>query len=286
MRKLLLAMLLVAWVTFQSVSVALESFAETQAKAEQGDAQAQCYLGDIYLMGGGVSKDAKLAVKWYRKAAEQGNAEGQVKLASLYEMGHGVTKDDVKAVEWVRKAAEQGYTPAQYSLGSRYAEGKGVSKDDVESVKWYRRAAEQGAPYAQFALGISYERGEGVPVNGVEALKWFLIAQRLEAVAMYKADLEKVLAPEQIAAAQKLSVEWKPKSASQQLAMEQYNIAVRYAEGKGMPKDAVEACKWFHLASAQGSEEAAPYRVLLEKTMTPEQIAEAQKQAKEWKPAK
>lgn len=280
----LLAMLFIAWATFSGFSFARESIAETQAKAEQGDAEAQLALGFRYYFADGVPRDAHKGVKLFRDAAVQGHTVAQLRLGECYEHGDGVTKDLEEAVKWYRKAAELGDAQAQDVLGDCYAKGKGVSQDEVEAVKWYRKGAEQGFAPAQRSLGISYERGEGVPINGVEALKWFYLARRLDSVAVLITELEKVLTPEQIAMAQKLWEEWRPKSTQQQYALEQYNLAVRYAEGKGMPKDAVEACKWFHLSSAQGNEEAAKYRALVEKTMTPEQIAEAQKLAKEWKP--
>jgi TPR repeat protein len=44
--------------------------AELRAKAEKGDAMAQCDLGIRYDKGEGVTKDAAEAVKWFRKAAD------------------------------------------------------------------------------------------------------------------------------------------------------------------------------------------------------------------------
>ena len=49
-------------------------FAETKAKAEAGDADAQYNLGWMYDEGEGVEQDFKEAVKWYQKAADQGLA--------------------------------------------------------------------------------------------------------------------------------------------------------------------------------------------------------------------
>ena len=51
--------------------------------AEQGYADAQCYLGYCYVKGLGVEKDPKEAVKWYRKAAEQGHADAKAALQRL-----------------------------------------------------------------------------------------------------------------------------------------------------------------------------------------------------------
>ena len=62
----------------------------------------------MYHKGKGVPQDDAEAVKWYRKAAEQGNADAQNWLGWMYQNGKGVPPDDAEAVEWYRKAAEQG----------------------------------------------------------------------------------------------------------------------------------------------------------------------------------
>jgi hypothetical protein len=41
---------------------------------------------------------------------------------------------------------------------------------------------------------------------------------------------------------------------------------------------------WANLAGASGSEDAKAFREAISKGMTPEQIAEAQKLSREWKP--
>ena len=53
--------------------------------AEQGDADAQKVLGDMYKQGQGVPRDYQEALKWYRLAAEQGNAKAQHNLGVMYE---------------------------------------------------------------------------------------------------------------------------------------------------------------------------------------------------------
>ncbi len=71
---------------------AKNTFQETKAKAEQGDAGAQCELGRRYYNGTGVAKDFVEAMKWYRKAAEQGDAFAQLTLGSSYYFGNDVEK--------------------------------------------------------------------------------------------------------------------------------------------------------------------------------------------------
>ena len=64
----------------------------------------------------------------------------------------------------------------------------------------------------------------------------------------------------------------------------QYNLGVFYDNGLGVPQDKVRAYMWFTLSAAQGREGAAAFRDLIARRMTPAQIAEAQKLAREWKP--
>ena len=63
-------------------------------------------------------------------------------------------------------------------------------------------------------------------------------------------------------------------------------LGMSYFGGVGLPQDYVEAHKWFNLASSQGLEIARIYRLIAEKMMTPEQIAEAQQLTREFVPRK
>lgn len=73
--------------------------------AEQGDALAQVYVGEIFEKGMGVPPDYATAAHWYRKAADQGNVRAQISLGYLYERGLGVNRDPNIALSWYRKAA-------------------------------------------------------------------------------------------------------------------------------------------------------------------------------------
>ena len=54
--------------------------------------------------------------------------------------------------------------------------------------------------------------------------------------------------------------------------------------GPGVPQDYVRAHMWFNLAAAPGYPGAAAKRDSIAANMTPAQIAEAQKLAREWQP--
>jgi uncharacterized protein len=173
-----------------------------------GNAEAQFNLGVLYEQGNGVPKDYVQAVNWYRKAAEQGDTDAQLMLGLMYVAG-----DAVQATNWFRKAAEQGLSKAQFNLGVMYSNGDGVPKDHVQAANWYRKAAERGQANAQFGLGWMYANGDGVPKNNVQAHMWYNLAaaQGFKGAKTNRNRIEKKMTPAQIAEAQKLSREWRPK---------------------------------------------------------------------------
>ncbi|MES9852800.1 MAG: hypothetical protein ABW170_13350 [Candidatus Thiodiazotropha sp. L084R] len=74
-------------------------------QAQEGDAEAQNYVGEIYEKGLGIQPDYKTAAAWYQKAAAQGNSRSRINLGFLYEKGYGVDKDLAQALNWYRKAS-------------------------------------------------------------------------------------------------------------------------------------------------------------------------------------
>ena len=74
-------------------------------QAENGDSQAQVYVGEIFEKGLGREPDYATAAGWYEKAAAQKYARGQMNLAYLYEHGLGVPKDPLKALNLYREAS-------------------------------------------------------------------------------------------------------------------------------------------------------------------------------------
>lgn len=90
--------------------------------------------------------------EWYQKLAEQGDAEAQYKLGNMYCDGKGVEKDFEKAVKWYKKAAVQGHARAQFSLGLAYE----IELEEKKAIEWYEKAAELGEIKAQERLVYGY----------------------------------------------------------------------------------------------------------------------------------
>ena len=148
----------------------------------------------------------------FKKLAEQGNAEAQTWLGMMYSKGKGIPEDDQEAVDWYRKAAEQGDAEAQYNLGVMYGEGTGVSENDRLAATWYRKAANQGIAEAQYNLGVMYANGTGLPKDELRAYFWWLLAsaQGYASAIHYRDEVEKGLTPQQRASAQNQASNWKP----------------------------------------------------------------------------
>ena len=72
--------------------------------AEQGDADAQVNVGEIFERGAGGEPNYEMAALWYQKAVDQGNARAQFNLGTLYEQGLGVEKNKLKAMNLYRLA--------------------------------------------------------------------------------------------------------------------------------------------------------------------------------------
>jgi TPR repeat protein len=115
-------------------------------------------------------------------------------------------------------------------------------------IPYVRCSAEHGSDVMQVHLGLRYLFGRDVPQDYEEAAKWFR------------------------------------RAADQGQDVAQHSLGEMYAIGQGMQLDFVQAHMWFNLAAAQGYKEAEEARWTIERQMTPAQVLQAQKMAREWKP--
>ena len=121
-----------------------------------------------------------------------------------------------------------------------------VSGNYEAAVKHLTILAEQGHADAQYNLGVMYDNGRGVPQDYVKAAKWYRLA------------------------------------AEQGHADAQHNLGVMYVHGQGVPQDHVQAYMWFNLAATGGDSLSTKNRDQCRSEMTPEQVAEGQRLAREW----
>ena len=118
-------------------------------------------------------------------------------------------------------------------------------KDYVTAVKKYRSAALKSDAVAQFNLGLMYENGQGAAQDYAEAARWYKLA------------------------------------AAQGNTGAQFNLGVMYEKGRGVVQDHTRAHMWSNLAAVSGNTSAVKNRDVFAAKMTPQQIGEAQKMARE-----
>jgi TPR repeat protein len=261
--------------------------------AENGDAQAQYFLGRLYAKGDGVPKDYAKAAEYFRQSAAQGYAWAQNNLGAFYAQGLGVPQDYSEAVKWFRKAADQGDPLAQCSLGLSYSLGRGVPTNITEALKWYQLAAAQNQPDALLALGGLYLGGRGIPADHIEARKWLEKAAAQNCADAYN-DLGLIYEQGGAGLNKNMgqALKYYRLAAEKGVGKGQMNLGRMYLYGFGVPKDFIEAYKWFYLAYRNGGGIARHYMDELNGTvaygdvtgnpLTFEQIQEAVRRAKEF----
>jgi uncharacterized protein len=215
-----------------------------QKAAQDGNADAECALGQIYdnglIFAGAlhrVAPDYAKSVQWYRRAAARGWC--WIQLAEAYQdkagsdaKNHVAYERDLRAAaHWWRKDAEprksypavypyakfsNGNPIAQERMGYSYRFGLGVPRSYEHALAWYRKAARQGNGSAMMSLGYMYEQGLGTPVNDELAYVFFGLAPaNLDARCHQCTDgmlskLAKRLTVRQVTQAQAVIGRWQP----------------------------------------------------------------------------
>ena len=134
-------------------------------------------------------------------------------------------------------------------------EGEGRLQDFDLACSALRSAAEAGLPEAEYALSREYRTGQIVSKDGGESIRWLASAA------------DKGYVPALL------------------------ELGKACEAGMDLPQDYVSAHMWYNLAAtlasrAEGNEEAKAEAMLardrLTRKMTREQVAEAQKRARDW----
>ena len=246
-------------------------------------ALAVCYRDGDY----GLVKSAKKAAKLYKRAVELGDVKAMTSLGVYYKNGRGVKMDEAKAKQLYRMAADRGDYIAQMNLGGLLLS----EKNDDEAYRWFLLAAQQGFTAAELQVGIAHCNGWGVAKDYAEAKRWFLRAAAkgcerskgyLEQMDCKKAirqsrpaadqgdvqaqynlgnylkdhgkELEDRGEHEESIAAYEESVRYLTRAAAQNCGEAQHNLAIAYAEGRGVEQDLAATVRLWRMADAQGIE--------------------------------
>ena len=100
------------------------------------------------------NNDYQTASREFKKLAENGQVEAQRFLGHMYDKGLGVPQNYQNAVSWYKRAAEQKDPAAQYHLGLKYANGHGVAENQLQAYIWFAISFNNGFEQAADPLRV------------------------------------------------------------------------------------------------------------------------------------
>lgn len=294
MRKYASTIFLSLWLLNGSFVAAVAAFSPDnsdilaiQEQALAGNPVFQHKLGLMYAEGGTIPQDYPSALYWFEKAAAQGHTASQYNLGTIHALGLGTKQDYTRAALWFRLAAEKGHAPSQNNLAMFLEHGMGVDKDARQALSWYQRSAAQGDPEGRYRLARAYLDRDMVASdttsNTTKAMRLFtLSAESGHAPAQFM--LGYILETGHGGVDKDLhrAAAWYKAAAEQGLTDAQLNLGLMYLAGRGVDRQMVLAHMWLAIAREFGDNRAVEALGLAEQAMSPLQIEQAERLAKEW----
>jgi len=169
-------------------------------------------------------------------------------------------------------AARAGDSVARYQLAVQQLEAGAVQ----DAARLMARAAEQGVPAAMRRYALMLQAGDGVTVDREASRAWMVRAAEAGNVqAMHDSGgmfINAGDAPDNQAAAAR----WFEQGALHGVRDSQFNMALLYQEGFGVPLSPADAYAWFTIAANAGDSDAAARAQTLRPELTPEARRQAQ----------
>jgi len=236
--------------------------------AEQGNVIAAGRLGQIligdYLNGEWKGKytNPEKAISWLGKAAEQGEPASMYLLGIEYQWGKYVQKDDKIAFEWMLQAGKKGYSKAYMRIASAYSGGKGVSLDRELGKEWGSKAIRDDfafffrkKPY--FGDGDIFFYQSILPPSYADSAKGdvgALLIRARKGDAKFQNDLGELYYDKKGPSYKPdAAIEWLNKSAGQNFAEAEANLAEIYGSGDIVPANYALALTYLRRAADHGS---------------------------------
>lgn len=235
-------------------------------RAHAGELQAQYELARL-LRNSQASEDRTAAFTWLRRAGDKGHVEAAFLLGWWLEVELSADVHAKQMVHYYTVAAERGHALACNNLGLCYERGDAGAVDLEVAVDWYRRGAELGGKEAIFQLGRCYGEGIFVPVDGRRARSLFSKSAKLgyarahfQLGSSYEDLAEQQRDDRRKSRFQRVAVAHYLRGAERGEPNAQYNLAICYFKGQGVPADAARAVVWLERA-ADSDDADAQYRL-------------------------
>ncbi len=211
---------------------------------KNGDNDAGFYLGRIAELGLGVTANPAAAAILYKAAADKGSAKALNRIGLMHYRGEaGVLQDFEAARTDICKASDLGEKDAMFNCAEIYQSGQPAPKKPDLAMKYYQKAADQGHIGALNVLGLLYRDGTDVEKDTTKSIVYF------------------------------------EKSATKGNPIGLFELG-QFAEAD---KNLIKAHTYYNLASARNHPRAPESLQRVSALMTPEDLAKAQAEARNWK---
>lgn len=260
---------------------------EFHGLAERGDARAQLRLGIMYRDGKGAARDPVTALAWLTRSAGQGQPDAQYIVGNMHFNGEGTVENEARAIAWLRRAAAQGHENAQAALdviqrragiapvaamdpppgpaeeaAINRAEAHGIivhygslsANNDATPENKHPPKSRLPRPLIPTSLQDVMHPGARLPIGPEVDVRAISAPSPARPVDGDRAEAKAVSNIDESAAestfADLQSRAQRDDSAAQRL------LAQRYMSGDGVPRNVMQAARWYRKAAQSGDAEA------------------------------
>lgn len=166
----------------------------------------------------GMTPEERRSFEAFEQQVKSGNPQAQMRMAMLLENGYdSIPADTIRAISLLRQAANADFPPAMNYLGFLYREGRYITADPDSAEYWIRRASDAGDPNAAANLAYLILEHDS-HTDSLAANQSYADCQTdTEAAGLLRRAADAGVTPAML------------------------RLSSLYAEGRGVPRDSVEA---------------------------------------------
>jgi uncharacterized protein len=143
---------------------------------DNGSVAACGKLGEMYVDGQGLMRNAARAAPLLAKACDGALPAACAKLGQLYDKGDGVQPNKTRAFNLFDGACSQSIIAACYNLGRLYEGGQGTAANMAQAATFYQKACNGGVADGCSGLGAMHSKGVYFAKDLIQAEYFFNLA--------------------------------------------------------------------------------------------------------------
>ncbi len=268
------------------------TFQETLISANEGVKSAMYDLGVMYSNGWGVVENTEEAIRWFRQASAQGSFLARYELGLIYSNSDRINVSYMQAyvwwtllqtdlVWWKNKKCRITFQETAVDDRLKMFEIPKWRYIGDTPFKWCSGGQESFTGKREYLT----DKNDGTSKSRV--FGWLKIKKDLEKLETKMSVTELAEAQFNVASAIYhgnggvnqdflMAYDWYRRSAQSGNAKAQYSLGLMNVKGHGMPRNQTQAFVWWFMSAGQGEKQALESLQTLSKSMTQEQIDQAQ----------